>query len=373
MIHIPVCEPKLGEKELQYVIDCIKSGWISSKGQNITKFEEGFSRYCGAKFGVSTTSGTTALHLALASLGIKTGDQVVIPSFTMIATANAVTYVGAMPVLVDSELDTWNIDVSKIEGKITKKTKAIIVVHTYGHPVDMAPILEIAEKKSLYVIEDAAEAHGAEYMGKKVGALGDVGCFSFYANKIITTGEGGMLVTNNEELAERARLLRDQAYEEKRRFLHRFVGFNYRMTNLQAAIGLAQLEKIDDFVNLRRSNAHYYNSLLEDVDGLVLPPEAKWAKNVYWMYSVLIKPEFGIKRDKLMTILLKKYGVETRPFFYPIHLQPAYSDLFKGETYPVADELSERGINLPSGNTLSKEQIEYIVDAIISVKSAHRG
>lgn len=364
---VPVCEPLLGEKELEYAIDCIRSSWISSQGEYINRFEEEFSKYCGAKCGVTTTSGTTALHLAAVCLGIGNDDEVIVPTFTMIATANVVVYTGAKPVLVDSDPYTWNIDVNRIEEKITEKTKAIMVVHTYGHPVDMNPILKLAEDRGLYVIEDAAEAHGAEYKGKRVGALGDVGCFSFYANKIITTGEGGMIVTNNEELAEKARLLRNQAFEKERRFWHRYVGFNYRMTSLQAAVGLAQMEKIDQFVETRRRNAHLYNSLLKNIDGITLPFEAKWAKNVYWMYSILVDPSFGLNRDELIACL-RETGVETRAFFYPIHAQPVYAQKYMGESYPVAEELSRKGINLPSGNTLRKDQIEYVVDQILSAK-----
>ncbi len=363
---IPVCEPKLGKKELEYVIDCIKTNWISSKGKYITEFEEKFSSYCGAKYGIAASNGTTALHLALASIGLKPGDEVIIPTFTMIATANSVTYTGAKPVLVDSESVTWNIDPAKIEEKITRKTKAIMVMHTYGHPCDMDPILELAEKHNLYVIEDAAEAHGAEYKGKRVGALGDAGCFSFYANKIITTGEGGMIVTNDEKIAEMAKLLRDQAFEPKR-FFHQHIGFNYRMTNLQAAIGVAQMELIDKSVETRRRNAKLYNSSLRGVEGITLPPEALWAKNVYWMYTVLVEDSFGMKRDKLMGYLREK-GIDTRSAFYPIHVQPVYAKQYKKEKYPVAEELSRKGINLPSGNTLTKDQIKYIVESIISAK-----
>ncbi|KUO39427.1 MAG: aminotransferase DegT [Hadesarchaea archaeon DG-33] len=363
---IPVCEPKLGKKELENVIDCIKTNWISSKGKYITEFEEKFSRYCGAKYGIATCNGTTALHLALASLGVKTGDEVIIPSFTMIATANSVTYTGAKPVLVDSEPMTWNMDPIKVEDKITKRTKAVMVVHAYGHPADMNPILEIAEKHDLHVIEDAAEAHGAEYKGKRVGALGDAGCFSFYANKIVTTGEGGMVITNDEKIAEMARLLRDHAFEPKR-FIHRYIGFNYRMTNLQAAIGVAQMELIDESVETRRRNAKLYNSLLKDTVGITLPPEAPWAKNVYWMYTVLIEDSFGIGRDELMKHL-KERGIDTRSAFYPIHTQPVYAKRYMGEKYPVAEEIGRKGINLPSGNTLTKEQIEFIANAVISAR-----
>ena len=363
---IPVCEPKLSGKELEYVSDCIKTNWISSKGKYINQFEESFSKYCGTKHGIAASNGTTALHLALASMGIKAGDEVIIPTFTMIATVNSVTYTGAKPVLVDSELETWNMDPAKIEKKITPKTKAIMVMHTYGHPCAMDEINEIAEKHDLYVIEDAAEAHGAEYKSKRAGSLGDAGCFSFYANKIITTGEGGMVVTNDDKIAEMARMLRDQAFEPKR-FIHRYVGFNYRMTNLQAAIGVAQMGIIDESVNTRRKNAILYNSLLKDVKGITLPPEASWAKNVYWMYTVLIEDSFGMSRDDLM-VYLKEKGIDTRSAFYPVHSQPVYAEQYKGEKYPVADDLGRKGINLPSGNTLTEDQIRQVAETIKSAK-----
>jgi perosamine synthetase len=237
-------------------------------------------------------------------------------------------------------------------------------VHIYGHPVDMNPIIELADRYGLCIVEDAAEAHGAEYNGSRVGALGDIGCFSFYANKIITTGEGGMLVTNNEEMAEKARLLRDQAFEPGRRFLHRFVGYNYRMTNMQAAIGLAQLERIDEFVKARRDHAKLYNEMLEEVNGLILPPEAPWAKNVYWMYTILVENSFGIERDQLMQ-KLRESGVDTRPTFYPMHLQPIYKS--DKDSYDTSTWLGNKGLNLPSGSGLSKAQIERVVMSIINV------
>ena len=362
-VKIPVAEPLLAGRELEYVTEAVKSGWISSQGKYVFEFEKRFSEYCGAKYGIAASSGTTALHLALAALDIGEGDEVIIPTFTMIATANVVTYTGARPVLVDSELETWNMDTERIKEKITRKTKAIVVVHTYGHPVDMDAVLDLAETRGLYVIEDAAEAHGAEYKGRKTGGLGDVGCFSFYANKIITTGEGGIVVTSNEEVAEKARILRAHAFSEDRHFWHRYVGFNYRMSNLQAAIGVAQLENIDKFVEIRRRNAKAYNSLLEDVEGVTLPPEAKWAKNVYWMYSILVNDNFGISRDRFME-KLEKDAIESRTFFYPVHIQPIYSKLYVNEKYPVADELSRKGVNLPSGSTLTEQDIAYVAKSI---------
>jgi perosamine synthetase len=364
---IPVCEPVLGNKELQYVTETVQSGWISSKGSFIQRFEEGFARYCGAKYGIAVCNGTVALHLALAVIGIGRGDEVIVPDFAMIACANSVSYLGARPVFVDAESETWCVDPSLIESKIGKRTKVIMPVHMYGHPVNMAQIMEVADRYELPVVEDAAEAHGAECRGKKVGAIGDIGCFSFYANKIITTGEGGMLVTSDEELAAKARLLRDQAFEPNRRFLHRFVGYNYRMTNMQAAIGLAQLERIQEFVEARRNHASLYNELLRNIEGLVLHPEAPWAKNVYWMYTILVEDSFGIDRDRLMQ-RLRLRGIDTRPTFYPLHLQPIYDDGYHGESFDVAIWLGDKGVNLPSSSGLSDSQIERVVSAIADAK-----
>jgi len=354
---IPVCYPFIGEKELEYVTDCVKTNWISSKGKYVKEFENNFAKYCDFKYGIATTNGTTALHLALACLGISKGDEVIIPSFTMIATAFAVVYCGAKPVLVDAKPDTWNIDTNKIEEKITDKTKAIMPVHIYGHPCNMDPIMELAKKYNLYIVEDAAEVHGAEYKGKKAGSIGDIGCFSFYANKIITCGEGGMIITNDDKIAEKAKSLKNLSFPKgKRIYKHSEVGYNYRMTNIQAAIGLAQLEKIDELIERRRKNAHLYNKLLK---------EKEWVKNVYWMYSILIEDEFGISRDKLMSKLEEK-GIETRPFFVPIHQQPVFHKMgwYEDENYPIAERLALGGINLPSSSGLKKREIKYICNAL---------
>ncbi len=360
---IPVCEPTLGGNEAKYVLDCIETNWISSAGKYIPAFEQLFAEKCGAKYGVACANGTVALHLALAALGIGPGDEVIIPTFTMIATINAVTYTGARPVLVDSELETWNMDVNQVEDKITPRTRAIMPMHTYGHPVDMDPLLDIAERHGLYVVEDAAEAHGAEYKGRRAGSLGFAGCFSFYANKIITTGEGGMITTNDEELADLARHLRDHAFSSERHFWHKYLGYNYRMTNLQAAVGLAQTERFAEFVAARRRNAALYTALLKDIPGITTPPEASWAKNVFWMYSILVQDESGLTRDGLRRGLAKR-GIETRTFFIPMHLQPLYYQQYKGQRYPVAEELCKRGFYLPSASSLTPEEIEFIADVV---------
>jgi len=363
VIKIPVAEPDLSDEELKNVINAVKSGWISSKGEYISKFEREFAKYCGARYGISTSNGTTALHLALKAIGIKNGDEVIVPALTFVATANAVTYCNAKSVFVDSHPEYWCIDPEKIEEKITSKTKAIIPVHLYGHPCDMDPIMDVAEEYDLYVIEDAAEAHGAEYKGKKVGSIGVIGCFSFYGNKIITTGEGGMCITNDEELAEKMNVLKNHGMNPNKRYWYDVVGFNYRMTNLQGAIGLAQLKKIDEFIEKKRKNARLYNSFLKNVEGITLAPEMSWAKNVYWMYSILIEDGFGISRNKLMAELGRE-GIETRPFFYSVHQLPPY---YRNENYPVAQKLSRKGINLPSAVTLREEEIKYICREIKNV------
>jgi len=357
---IPVAEPCLGEEELKNVIEAVKSGWISSKGKFIEEFEEKFARYCGRKYGVATSNGTVALHLALKALGIGKGDEVIVPTLTFVATANAVTYCNAKPVFIDSHPEYWCINPDKIEEKITPRTKAIIPVHLYGHPCDMDLIMEIAEDHNLYVIEDAAEAHGAEYKGEKVGSFGDISCFSFYGNKIITTGEGGMCLTNNEELAEKMRILRDHGMNPNRRYWYDEIGFNYRMTNLQAAIGVAQLKKLDEFVEKKRQIAEWYAEELKELEEkriIKLHPEMPWAKCVYWMYSILIEDKAEISRDELMKKLEEK-GIETRPFFVPMHVLPMYN---MGEILPISEELARKGLNLPSSVNLKKNQVESYV------------
>jgi len=360
---IRVCEPTLRGNELAYITDAVQTNWISSGGKYIPRFEALFAEKMGARYGIACMNGTIALHLALATLGLEPGDEVIIPAFTMIATANAVTYLNAKPVLVDSEMATWNMDPEQIEAKITPRTRAISVVHTYGHPVDMDIVNDIAARHGLFVLEDAAEAHGAVYKGRPVGSLGDAACFSFYGNKIITTGEGGMITTNREDVARLAWNLRDHAFSTDRHFWHKFVGFNYRMTNLQAAIGLAQTEQLETFVAARRAHAAQYTRLLKQIPGIVTPPEATWARNVYWMYGILLDEEFGLSRDELRGRLARR-GIETRTFFIPMHCQPVYFDQYRGERYPVAEDLCRRGLYLPSASSLTPHDIEVVVGAI---------
>ena len=370
---IPIAEPSLGGEEVKKVVEAVKSGWISSKGNFIKEFERKFPRYCGVNYGAATSNGTAALHLALKALGIKKGDEVIAPDLSFVATANAVSYCNAKPVFADSHPDYWCINPEKIEERITTKTKAIIPVHLYGHPCDMAPILDIARDHDLSVVEDAAEAHGAEYKGKKVGGFGDISCFSFYGNKILTTGEGGMCLTNNEDLAEKMRSLREYGMNPNKRYWYDVIGFNYRMTNLQAAVGVAQLKKLDGFLKKKKEIARWYSEGLKELEKkeqITLHPEMPWAKCVYWMYSILVEDKFGMSRDDLMKRLEEK-GIETRPFFYPMHVLPIY----KSEGgYKIAEDLTKKGLNLPSSPKLREEEIRYVCKTIriISHDSAPR-
>jgi perosamine synthetase len=360
---IPIYEPSLGEEEVENVLRAVKSGWISSKGKYIPEFEDAFSQYCGVPQGIACSNGTTALHLALTALGIKKGDEVIVPTLTFVSTANVVLFTGAKPVFVDADPTYWCIDPQKIEDAISKRTKAIIPVHLYGNPCDMRAIMKIAHDHGLYVVEDAAESHGALCHDKMTGSFGDIGCYSFYGNKIITTGEGGMCVTNNEQLADAMRRLRDHGMDPNKKYWHDRLGFNYRMTNLQAAIGVAQVKKLKGLIEKKRQIAAWYGTELEDLarkDLITRHPETRWGKNVYWMYSILLNERFPLTRDEVIT-RLEVEGIETRPFFYPIHTLPWYN---KGETFPVAEALSRAGINLPSSANLRKNDIRMIAEKI---------
>jgi perosamine synthetase len=363
--YIPVAEPLLGDKELAYVVDCVKSGWISSLGKYVQDFEQRFADYCGVRYGVATCNGTVALHLLAATLDFGPGDEVIMPSLTFVATANAIRYCGATPVFVDSEDSTWNIDPKVVAAAITPRTRAIMAVHLYGHPADMDALRTIANDHDLLLLEDAAEAHGATYKGRRSGGLSDAAIFSFYGNKIITTGEGGILVTDNPAWAERAFFLENQGRKKGNPYYHPELAYNYRMTNVQAAIGLAQLERIEELIAIRRRSAACYQQRLAGVTGLTLPPEASWAENVYWMYSVIIEDEFGLTRDEVRTEMEAR-GIETRPFFHPIHALPMYNT---GQSLPVAENLARRGLNLPSGATLTPEQIDRVCDTLINLKA----
>jgi len=369
---IPVCEPLLDGKEREYVLDAIESGWISSSGKYIAAFENKFAEYCGVKHGIAVCNGTTALHLGLVALGIGHGDEVLVPNFTMIASAFAVCYTGAVPIFIDAEPDTWNIDVNKIEGKITKKTKAIMPVHIYGHPCDMNPINALAQKYGLKIIEDAAEVHGSEYYGNKCGSLGDVAAFSFFANKIATTGEGGMVVTNDDEIARRCRYHKNLCFPLTgiRNYQHSDIGFNYRMSNLHAAIGLAQVERLDFYVARRRSNHALYRKYLHDTSGILFQAEKQWAKNVFWMNGIVVDSMlFGMTRDEL-ALSLKEHEIDTRPFFVGMHKQEAllkYGCL-PDKNYSTTEWLTENGLYLPSSSNLTEDDILWICENINSLK-----
>ena len=362
-----MCEPSLGGNELRYVTDAVTSGWISSGGEYLKRFEEGFAAYVGVRQGIGTTNGTTALHLALAALGIGPGDEVIIPDFTMISSAFAVCYCGAMPVFVDADPDTWNMDVAQVERRIGPRTKAIMAVHIYGHPTDMDPLLALAKERAIPILEDAAEAHGAEYKGRRCGAIGDVAAFSFYANKAITTGEGGMVVTDDEALAAECRSLRNLAFPRTggRVYRHDRIGFNYRMSNVQGAIGLAQLERIDQYVASRRAHAKRYDERLATVRSVQPPVERPWARNSYWMYGIVLRDEARLGRDEL-TERLAADGIETRPFFQPMHSQPALLryGTEPGGSFPVSDRLGARGLYLPSGSDLTDDDIDRVCGQI---------
>jgi len=357
---IPIMEPWLDQQEMDRVMDCLKSGWISSQGKNIAEFEEAFSGFCRSRFGVATSNGTTALHLALLTLGIGPGDEVIVPALSFIATANVVVYTGARPVFVDVDEKTWTINPSLVKPVITERTKAIIPVHLYGHPADMDPIMKLAEEYRLWVIEDAAEAHGAEYKGHKVGTLGHIGCFSFYGNKIISTGEGGMITTDNSDWVEKARMLRDHGMSKERKYWHPVVGYNFRMTNIQAAIGLGQMTKLERLIEIKRGIADRYTQSLKKNAGLVLPAEEQWAKSVSWLYSILLKPETQKNRDDLIDFLAQAQ-VESRPVFYPIPDMPPYQGY---GTYPVASRISKSGISLPSGFNLTCPEQDHVIQLI---------
>jgi perosamine synthetase len=362
---IPVNEPHMPANAESYVLDCIKTGWISSAGSYIERFEKSFADYFQVPHAITVSNGTTALHVAIAALGIGPGDEVILPDLTIISCPLAIHYVGAVPVVVDVEPTTGNIDPKLIEQAITKKTKAIMVVHLYGHPVDMDPILAIAKKHHLFVIEDAAEAHGALYKGKPVGGLGDVGCFSLYGNKIVTTGEGGMVITKSDTLNAKIRLLKDLAHMPGKRFYHEEVGFNYRMTNLQAALGVAGMEEIEWAIQQKREMAAVYTKGLSDCPYLELPIEESYARSVYWMYALTVTKKSPITKDAFRKAL-KDHGVDTRDYFVPIHRQPVFTSrgYFPGVSCPVSDDLSNWGLYIPSGLAITTKQQQEVIAAI---------
>ncbi len=353
---IPVYAPVLNGREEKYVLDAVRSGWISSLGSYVTRFEEAFARFCEVRHAVSVSNGTVAIHLALHALGIGPGDEVIVPSLTFVATANAVHYTGATPVFADVDPVSWCIDPDDVHRRITPRTRAVIPVHLYGHPAPMPALQALADEHDLLLIEDAAEAHGAEIAGRRVGGLGCIATFSFYANKIITTGEGGMLTTDDDALAARCRMLRDHAMPPHRRYWHDEVGFNYRMTNLQAAVGVAQMERIDSFIQRKREIAALYREGLAGIRGITFATERTGYTNVYWMVSVLIEPPYALSRDELIPALRTR-GIDSRPFFHPLDTLPPY---LSAAPRPVALHLSRCGLNLPSSPALTDAQVAYV-------------
>jgi len=364
--RLPIASPHLGEAELTYVADCVLSGWISSSGGYVKRFEELLAEFVDVEFGISVSSGTAALHLALGALDIGPGDEVIVPTLTFAATVNAVLYAGATPVFVDSEPETWNMDPEQVRAAVTPRSRAIIPVHLYGHPADMAPIMEVARQHGLDVVEDAAEAHGARFKDAVVGSIGRVGCFSFYGNKIVTTGEGGAVMTNDPAVAEKVRLLRDHGMSPTRRYWHEVIGYNYRMTNLQAAVGTAQLEAVERIIARKMEIARTYDAGFRNLPAVERPPCAPWATPVCWLYTMLLKPDTSkVSRDELITRLSAR-GIDTRPMFYPIHTMPPYRK-YARRAFPVAERLSAMGVSLPSSVRLKTEEVKFIVDQVRTI------
>ena len=359
--QIPVGAPVLAGREKEYVLDCLDSNWISSKGTYLTRFEQEFAAFCGTRYALACCNGTTALHLALMGFGLGPGDEVIVPSLTYIATANAVTYCGARPVFVDSEPRTGNLDPALIEGLITPRTKGIVVVHLYGHPADMDPILAVAKKHGLFVVEDAAEAHGALYRGRKAGSLADAAIFSFYGNKILTCGEGGMVTTDREDLALKMEHIKGQGMDLDRCYWFSIVGYNYRMTNVAAAIGLAQLEKADWHLKRHREIAQWYRAGLKDCPSIQWQEEEPWASHAHWMVTVYFRGMNACDRDGVRQELAEA-GIETRPVFYPLHILPPYRDGHGSRPLPVCEKLAESGINLPTSAILGEDDVAYVCE-----------
>ena len=363
---IPVNEPMLDGNEKKYLMECIETGWISSEGPFVKEFEQKFAARMGRKYGVAVCNGTAAIDATIEALGIAPGDEVIMPAFTIISCIGQIVRNGGVPVLVDSDPVTWNMDVAQIEAKITARTKAIMIVHIFGLPVDVAPVLDIANRYGLKVIEDAAEMHGQTYNGKPCGSFGDISTFSFYPNKHITTGEGGMILTDDEVLAEACRSLRNLCFQPNKRFVHERLGWNFRMTNMQAALGLAQLERLDEFVSRKRHMGARYTDLLKSVRGLQLPTaKMDYADNIYWVYGLVLEEHSGMNATKAME-RLAELGVGTRPFFYPMHQQPVLKRMgvFKGESFPVAERLSRQGFYVPSGMALTENQVLRVASAV---------
>lgn len=366
---IPVNQPLLDGNEKRYLFECIETGWISSEGPFVAEFEKKLSMRVNRRHGVAVCNGSAALEASVAAMNLAPGDEVILPAFTIISCIAPILRAGAKPVLVDSDPITWNMDVVQLQARITARTKAIMAVHIYGLPVDMDPILDLAGRKGLKVIEDAAEMHGQTYKGRPCGSFGDISTFSFYPNKHITTGEGGMIVTDEDFLAAECRGLRNLCFQPEKRFVHNRLGWNFRMTNLQAAVGLAQLERLDEFVARKRHMGRRYTKLLSGIPGLELPlARTDYAENIYWVYGLVLKDEVPFDAAKAMR-RLKDLGIGTRPFFWPMHLQPVFqeSGLFSGESYPVSERLARRGFYVPSGLALTDSQMDHVAEALHQV------
>ena len=369
MDFIPVNEPLLNGNEKKYLCECIDTGWISSEGPFVKQFEERVSASVGRRYGIAVSNGTAALEVAMQAVGVGVGDEVIMPTFTIISCAMAVTKLGAKPVLVDSDINTWNMNVNEIESRITDKTKAILAVHLYGLPVEMDKILLLAEKYHLKIVEDAAEMYGQTYNGKPCGSFGDISIFSFYPNKHVTTGEGGMVVTDSGELAERCRMLRNLCFRNDIRYVHDEISDNYRFTNLQAAVGLAQLERLDEFVAKKREMGKFYTKNLSGIKGLKLPlAKTDYADNIYWVYGLVLDDNIGISNREI-TKLLATEGIGTRTFFWCMHEQPVYQKqgFFENERYDMAECLARKGFYIPSGLALTREQMETVVRKVRKV------
>jgi perosamine synthetase len=362
--QIPVAEPSLSGREYEYVTECLDTNWISSQGKFIGRFESEFGEFIGSDHALAVTNGTAALHLALAALGIGPGDEVLVPDLTFAASAAAVIFTGATPVLVDIESESWGIDVTAAAELITERTAAIMPVHLYGQPSNMDEVIEFARKHNIFVVEDAAESLGSTYRGQHTGTFGDAGIFSFFGNKLITTGEGGMVVFKDAEVAERAKCLRDHGMNPERRYWHDVVGFNYRLTNIQAAIGVAQLEKIDVIIENKLSVAEQYKTLLADLPHIKLPPDLPDTRNINWAFSILIDSEaIGVSRDRFMNLMAIK-GIDTRPIFHPLHEMPPYAPFGGNRPFDVSVSVSNSGVSLPSFTALTSEQINFIGETI---------
>jgi perosamine synthetase len=366
---IPVNEPLLDGNEKKYLAECIDTGWVSSEGPFVEKFENAFAACVGRQFGISVSNGSAALDLAVSALEIKPGEEVILPTFSIISCAASIVRAGATPVVVDCDPMTWNMTADHVQQKITKRTRAIMVVHVYGLPVDMDPILELAKRYDLKIIEDAAEMHGQTYKGRSCGSFGDISIFSFYPNKHVTTGEGGMVVVDDSTLAERCRSLRNLCFKAGKRFEHDELGWNFRMSNLQAALGMAQLERLDEFVSRKRRMGRLYSELLSDLPGLQLPLRwTDYAENIYWVYGIVLKDEIPFDAREVMR-LLRQHEISTRPFFWPMHEQPVFRKmgLFAGEYHPASEKIARRGFYIPSGLTLTDDQMANVAHALHEV------